>query len=243
MTLGLLITTCKHYYANIPSLVKNIEDCNFPKENVLIVSGQEDNTSLSRENDIIMARVNYTGLHLTGPIYLCENPHLFGHVKHWLILPDTIKLGKLFYTNVMKYYELYLKDTDVQILPFLNPVIRPTMDMGIVHTNHIHNMADYLSKIKKNMPFDVLQLKRQLIYDENTILGLPGWPEASTKFSYTTSKCTPPTIFITNHESELSETRIMIGNKVVNEVYFLNLDFYKYQRNFNGPYVNYVMEL
>lgn len=243
MTLGLLITTCKHYYANIPNVVKNIEECNFPKENVLIVSGQEDENSTSRENDITVARVDYTGLHLTGPIYLCENPYSFKHIKHWLILPDTIKLGKLFYTNVMKYYEFYLKNTNIQILPFLNPLIRPTMDMGIVHIDHIINMTDYLSKIKKNKPFNIIQLKRQLIYDENTILGLPGWPNASTKFSFMNSNCTPPSIFITNHETELVETRIMIGNKLVNEVHFLNLDLYKYQRNFDGPYVNFVMEL
>lgn len=47
--LGLLITTCQHYFTNIPNVIKNIEDCNFPKENVLIISGQETTNSICYE--------------------------------------------------------------------------------------------------------------------------------------------------------------------------------------------------
>ena len=52
--LGLLITTCKHYFTNIPNLIKNIEECNFPKENVLIVSGQENENSKCYESSRLL---------------------------------------------------------------------------------------------------------------------------------------------------------------------------------------------
>ena len=92
--LGLLITTCQHYFTNIPNVIKDIEECNFPKENVLIVSGQENNNSIYYENNIKIVNVDYTGLHLTGVIYLSENMDSFNHIKYWVILPDTIKLDK-----------------------------------------------------------------------------------------------------------------------------------------------------
>ena len=247
MIIGLLITTCQHYFSNIPNIIKNIEECNFPKENVLIVSGQENKNSIDYENNIKIVKVDYTGLHLTGVIYISENINLFKHINYWVILPDTIKLEKLFYINIMKYYDTYLKNTEIYSLPFINPNIRPTMDMGIIHINHINNMSDYLNKIKKVQPYninDIIELKRQLIYDENIILGLTASSsDRATKFEYVNSLYSPPTIFITNDQTRLIEQKITINNKLINEVYILDIDIYKYQRNFCGPYVNLVMEL
>jgi hypothetical protein len=86
-----------------------------------------------------------------------------------------------------------------------------------------------------------LKLKNQLIYDENTILGLPASiPHISTKFNI---KPVHPRTFITNNPSELIEKQIVVNAKYVNEVYFVNLDMYKYQRNFSGPSAKLVMEL
>lgn len=241
--LGLLITTCQHYFTNIPNVIKDIEECNFPKENVLIVSGQESNNSIYYKNNIKIVNVEYTGLHLTGVIYLSENTDSFKHIDYWVILPDTIKLGKLFHVNILKHYITCLENK-LYSLPFICPKIRPTMDMGIIHTSHIYNMSDYLQKIKRVHPYSVdaiLKLKNQLIYDENTILGLSASiPHISTKFNINPVH---PMTFITNNHAELIEKRIVVNAKNVNEVYFVNLDMYKYQRNFNGPSANLVMEL
>ena len=81
MDLCLLITTCQHYFSNIPNVIKDIEECNFPKENVLIVSGQENENSTYYENNIKIVKVTYTGLHLTGVIYISENMDLFNNKK------------------------------------------------------------------------------------------------------------------------------------------------------------------
>lgn len=247
MNIGLLITTCQHYFTNIPNIIENIEECNFPKENVLIVSGQESKNSVYYENNIKIVKVDYTALHLTGVIYISENIDSFRYINYWIILPDTIKLDKLFYINIMKYYDTYLKNKEIYSLPFINPKIRPTMDMGIISINHIYNMSDYLNKIKKVQPYDIndlIKLKLQLIYDENTILGLPATVlSKSTKFNYINSLYPKPNIFIINGKNELIEKRIIINKKLCNEVYFCNIDIYKYQRNFKGPRVKLVMEL
>ena len=247
MNIGLLITTCKHYFGNIQTVIKDIEECNFPKENIVIVSGQEDENSIYYENNIKIVKVTYTGLHLTGAIYMNENRDLFNNINYWIILPDTIKLNKSFYSDILKYYDTYLKDNEIYSLPFINPNIRPTMDMGIINTKHIYNMSDYLNKIKKVQPYninDILQLKKQLIFDENIILGLhPVSPLTSTRFNYINPLYPKPNIFIINETNELIERKLIINNKLCNEVYFFNIGLYKYQRNFNGPSVPLVMEL
>ncbi len=247
MSIGLLITTCKNYFSNIPNIIENIEDCNFPKENILIVSGQEDENSTYYENNIRIVKVDYTGLHLTGLIYLSENIGLFKNINYWIILPDTIKIGKLFYTKLMKYYDMYLKNNKIYCLPLIKPILRPTMDIGIVSIYHIYNMLDYLKKIKLLKPYnmdDILKFKKQLIYDENTVLGLePVLKSKSTKFKIGNPLYPKPNIFITNNKNNLIEKKITINNKLVNEVYIELLDLYKYQRNFNGIYSPFIMEL
>jgi len=250
MSLGLLITTCKHYFSNISNVIKDIEECNFPKENVLIVSGQEDNNTQFFESGIKVVKVDYTGLHLTGAIYLNENRESFKHISYWILLPDTIKLENSFYDNMMKYYNQYLKNTEILSLPFINrrEIKRPTMDMGIVHITHIHNMTMYLNKIKKSQPYDindVLQLKKQLIYDENTILGISANNiNLSTKFDYVDiSLYTHPAIYLINNTNEITERKITYNDRTLNEVHFTNIGLYKYQRNFQGPNISLIMEL
>ena len=108
-------------------------------------------------------------------------------------------------------------------------------------------MSDYLNKIKKVQPYninDTIQLKHQLICDENTILGLPPQlPSKSTRFNYINVLNTIPTVFITNNKNELIEKVITLNDKLLNEVYFVDLDIYKYQRNFRGASVDLIMEL
>jgi hypothetical protein len=246
MSIGLLITTCQHYFSNIPNIIQNLEDCHFPKENVVIVSGQESENSVYYENDIKIVKVDYSGLHLTGAIYVSENIDSFRNIRYWIMLPDTIKIGKSFYNNIMKYYRAYLENKDVYSLPFINPRVRPTMDMGIVHINQFHNMSDYLNRIKLSQPYsmnDILNLKKQLIYDEDTILGLSTWWPQTTRFNYINPLFPRPTMFIANDITGLIETKITINNRLLNEVYVVGIDLYKYQRNFLGIDKPLIMEL
>jgi hypothetical protein len=110
------------------------------------------------------------------------------------------------------------------------------MDLGIIHTQHIINLGSYWEKIKT---YDVSQsnllvLKKQLIYDENLILGLkPQDVAESTIFEKSEEFTNPPTIFIINDYEFISE--FLINNNTINQIYFSQLDLYKYQKNFNGP--------
>ena len=147
----------------------------------------------------------------------------------------------------MKYYNTYLKNKEVYTLPFINfKHTRPTMDMGIVNINHIYNMYDYLHKIKKTKPYskkDVFDLKLQLIFDENIIMGVhTHLPKKSTKFKLINPDYPKPTVFV-HEENELIEKEVVINNKVCNEVYFPKLDMYKYQRNYKGHKASLVTEL
>jgi hypothetical protein len=228
----LVINTCKQYSSNINELIKQIQLYNvFPKENILIVSGQEDENSINYINGIKYVKVTYSGIHLTSAIYIKENLKDYLNINYWILLPDTIKFGPKFHDLIISYYKTMKYNQ--YTLPFINPIIRPTMDMGIVQTKHIINIADYLKKIKLDHidRDNLLKLKKQLIYDENTILGLRAvCYEPSTKFNYLTQN-TSPIYFITNSNSEIE---ISIKNNI-QCIYFKNLDLYKYQQNFNGP--------
>jgi hypothetical protein len=172
---GLVITTCKHYFTNIPPLIEQLTVCNFPKENIIIVSGQEDENIIIRESDIKCIKVTFSGLHLTGLIHIFENPNLYNNIQYWVTLPDTIKIGPNFYNNISSFFnECITSNNIIYSIPFINPKFKPTMDIGILHIKQIQNMGNYLIKIKLNYPYnqnDILKLKTQLIYDENVILG------------------------------------------------------------------------
>ena len=245
MDLCLVINTCKGYYSNITELIKQIK---FPKENILIVSGQENEDETIYENGIKVVKVKYTGLHLTSAIYINENIEQFVNINYWLLLPDTIKFGDNFFDNIMNYYNLYLKDKEIYTLPFINrhKMNRPTMDMGIVHTKQILNVEKYLKKIKTyDLNRDnLVNLKRQLIFDEDFLMLLTtnAQPPYATKVSdYISYKFPDPIYFIIDNADDMIESRINDGK--INEIYFKPLDLYKYQRNFNGPYSELILSL
>jgi hypothetical protein len=230
----LVINTCKQYSSNINELINQIKLYNtlFPKENILIVSGQEDENSVDYIDGIKIVKVKYTGIHLTSAIYIQENVREYLNINYWVLLPDTIKFGPKFFNLIFKYYT-HMKNNNQFTLPFISPAVRPTMDMGIVHTKHIINISNYLKKIKLTTidKENLLILKKQLIYDENTILGLKAiCYQPSTKFNYLINN-QPPIYFITNSNTELQMT---IENSI-QCVYLKNLDLYKYQQNFKGP--------
>lgn len=236
----IVINTCKQYSSNINELINQINLYNkvFPKENILIVSGQEDENGIEYVDGIKMVKVRYSGIHLTSAIYIQENVREYLNINYWVLLPDTIKFGPKFFDLIFNYY----KNMKNQFtLPFFSPTVRPTMDMGIVHTKHIINISNYLKKIKLNNinKENLLILKKQLIYDENTILGLRAiCYQPSTKFNYLISN-EPPTYFITNSNIEF---QMSVENNI-QCVYLKNLDLYKYQQNFKGPETELIVSL
>jgi len=232
----IVINTCKQYSYHINELIKqiNLHNTIFPKENIIIISGQEDENSIDYVDGIKYVKVMYTGIHLTSSIYINENITEYNHINYWVFLPDTIQFGNKFFINIFNYYNEMI-EKQLTSLPFINPILRPSMDLGMIHTKHLINISDYLKKMKlidinKN---SLLNLKKQLIYDENIFLGLPATCyNISTKFNYLTNN-TQPSIFITNYNSEL-DFSISLDN-TIHCVYFKKIDLYKYQRNFKGP--------
>jgi hypothetical protein len=238
----IVINTCKQYLSNINELINQIKLYNtvFPKQNILIVSGQEDENSIHYIDGIKIVKVTYSGIHLTGAIYIQKNVREYLNINYWVLLPDTIKFGPKFFDLIFNYYN-QMKKNNYYTLPFISPVVRPTMDMGIVHTKHIINISEYLKKIKLITinKENLLILKKQLIYDENTILGLRAiCYQPSTKFNYLIENRSP-TYFITNSNTEFQMT---IENNI-QCVYFKNIDLYKYQQNFKGPETELVVSL
>jgi hypothetical protein len=88
-------------------------------------------------------------------------------------------------------------------------------------------------------------LKKQLIYNENIIFGLPSYftKDKVTQFNYAfdfdASKSLSPII---KNKSDIVEKRITKKDKSLNRVYFKPLDLYKFQRNFSLE-AELVMEL
>lgn len=227
-----VINTCKQYFTNVKNIIEQINEFNFPKNNILIVSGQEENDETIYYNDIKIIKVKYSGLHHTGAIYINENIKQFENIKYFMFLPDTIKFGKNFFNNVETYWNEYLKNETIQVLGFINPKIRPSMDMCILHTEHVIGLSEYFNKIKtyKTNADNLIKLKKILIFDENCILGTKPVSHYGTNYiKYVDAKLIK---FITNDEKLLQETRIENGK--INQVYFVLLDLYKFQRNFMG---------
>ena len=239
--LYIVINTCKNYYKNIPGLIDQIVKLDIPVKNVIIVSGQEEKSEVIFEKGIKIVKVKYTGLHLTSFIYLKENNTDFDEKDYFIMLPDTIKFGNNFYKNMLEKIKLF-KNDNISVLPFINPKVRPTMDMGIVNKSHLNKLSDYLDLIKTyNLEKSNLKkLKRKLIVNENTILGLSKnyYNLEGLKID---NKITPPNKFIINNNNELKE-KISEDGKI-NEVYFKPIDLYKYQRNFRGLSDNLILDL
>ena len=235
----IVINTCENY---ITHTVKNITDQikELELENVIFVSGQEKTNEIVLSEGIKIYKVQYSGLHHTGAIYVSENyKEEFNKFKYFMFLPDTIKFGKNFKNNLLKYYNEYLKNTNLALIGLINPKYRPSMDMGILNINHINNIADYLSKIKT---FDISKanlrkLKKTLIFDEDTILG-----SKSNTYLKGSGYCK-----IVSDEKKkylctsghLSECRIKHN---INQVYLSLLDLYKFQRNFSGTEVALILD-
>ena len=139
-----------------------------------------------------------------------------------------------------------MKQHNLCSLPFIHPDLRPTMDIGIIHTSHLMHMQEYLTMMKTydTSKENLLKLKQQLIYNENLFLGLPAkcyrynvtYTDEPTKFTYGGET---PSHFIVNDISELITTK----DETIQTVYFKTIDLHKYQRNFEGPTYKLVIDL
>ena len=233
----IVINTCNNYFKyNKISLLNQIKKSKL--SNIIIISGQEDKDEIIYLDEIKVIKVKYTGLHHTSSIYISENYNKFNNYKYFMLLPDTIEFGENFKNNLLKYYEKYLQNENLQILGLINPSIRPSMDMGIFNIEHIINISDYLSSIKtydlsKN---NLIKLKKLLIFDENTIFGKPITNKGS---NYKKNINNKDIIYLSNNKKDIIEKKI---NRNINRVYLSLLDLYKFQRNFKGPDVKLVLE-
>jgi hypothetical protein len=169
----------------------------------------------------------------------------FRDKDYWINLPCTISVGKSFRSAILKHMNRvgYRK-----VIPFINPKLKPTMDMGVISTRHIYDIRDYLLKMKLTTytEEDIKNLKRQLIYDENMLFCLPARPEAtSAKF---TTKCekmdlSNPLHFFINNRNNIKERITQKSGKAIKTTNFKTLGFKKYQRNFKGPGTEFILEL
>jgi len=224
----IVINTCKNYfkYSSV-SLLKQIKELKLL--NVIIISGQEEEDETIYLDGIKVIKVKYTGLNLTSAIYISENYNEFSEFKYFMLLPDTIEFGKKFEENICKYYQKYLQNKNLQAIAFINPSIRPSMDMGILNIEHILKISKYFSKIKTYdlSRTNLIKLKETLILDENTIFGGP-IQRKGTNFKSVVKDI----VFLSNNKEDIVQKLI---NKNINSVYFKLLDLYKFQRNFRGP--------
>lgn len=229
----IVVTTCKSYFLHSNIIEKIVES---RLKNVIVVSGQEDNDETIYSHGIKVIKVKYTGIHHTGVIYIKENYNKYNEYKYFMLLPDTVKFGENFKENIEYWCKLYLKN-NLQVFGFIDPHVRQTMDMGILHIEHINNISEYLYKIKT---FDISKenlwrLKRRLICDENCILGTDFGNSTQLPNGSNYTKIVKNKIFLCDNKHEIIETKIK--NNTINEIYISLLDLYKYQRNFQGPNV------
>ena len=237
----IVINTCQGYFDNIKRLVAEISSVQINNNNVLIVSGQEPEADTSCIDGVKVLKVSYTGLHHTGAIYICEHIADFPQYNYFLLLPDTIKLGPNFHAHLERYYAALGPRSHVPVMSLINPRVRPSMDMCIASKPHLVQISDYLKRIKQD---DVstpalVRLKRQLIFDENMILGIGVKSRHATRFRPVIKE--GELVSIVNTRKGLRQKRIDGGK--VQEVYIIPLDLYKYQRNFKGPHTSLVLEL
>lgn len=231
----IVINTCENYFKySRGTLLKQIKESKL--SNVIIISGQEQKDETIYLDGIKVIKVKYTGLHHTSAIYITEHYNEFSEFKYLMLLPDTIEFGKKFKDNIFKYYQEYLQNKNLQILGFVNPSIRPTMDMGIFNIEHILNISEYFSKIKTYdlSKTNLIKLKKTLILDENTIFGTPISTKGTNFKSIVKDK-----IFLCNNRKDIIEKII---NKNINSVYFPLLDLYKFQRNFRGSKAKLILD-
>ena len=240
LNVGVLISTCKHYFENVYTLIRELKDSGFKAKDILVVSGQEDADSEIKIDGVKVVKVRYTGLNLTGLIYVNEHMSEYRDKDYWINLPCTITIGPNFGSIILNRLHVIGPN---KIIPFINPKLKKTMDMGIIPTGHIIEIGDYLKKMKltEYTKEDINNLKLQLIYDEDLLFCLPA-TDKKTPVTFI-EKCEKPIWFFVNDKTQYSEFIEEVEGKKILVTHLKTLDFKKYQRNFKGPSSNFVLEL
>ena len=238
----ILINTCKNYFEGVNELINQIEKFNFPKNKFLFISGQEDECDTDFYRGILLIKVDYTAINLTGLSYISENSEKFSNIKYFMCLHDTIEFKSNFFKKILIYFDnllvnsLFYDYEDYDVVTLYKPILKfPSMDMGIFHINHLIRLKDYFIKIKvRNYSNDILEsLKRILISDENTVLGKGPIEKYGHNYHLRTENVKHMS---KNCKGDLNRYCIVKDGRKIKVTYFKKLDFIKYQRHFDGNY-------
>lgn len=235
--LGYAFSTCKSYFPSLDKLIDDIELNQFDKSKILFVSAQEDRNEKTSIRGCEVQKVTYSGLHLTPAIYLLENYQKYPQIKYWFLLPATVRIGPDFREKVEGL--LRLAGCDFSSFPVINPVIKPTMDMGIVHVDHLRKFHRFLNQIKLTQftDNDLHELKQQLILMENFFLGInhPKEIQVQSKiYSEMPEGIVSPTNFMVNSNDEINTHYKKYKGKKLKVSHFSTLNLTKYQRTHRG---------
>lgn len=235
--LGYAFSTCKSYFPSIDRLIDDIESNNIDKNKVLFVSAQEDENEKVLIRGCEVQRVTYTGLHLTPAIFLSENLRKYPNINYWFLLPATVRMGSDFHEKVKK--ALRVTGFGFNSFPVINPMLRPTMDMGIVHVDHLRKFNRFFNRIKLSQytENDLKELKRELILLENLFLGIDHPQEIQLQsriYSEMPDDIASPTSFMVNSPDEIKTHFKKYKGRKLKVSHFAPINLTKYQRTHRG---------
>lgn len=237
MNIAFLISTTKSYYdQTVNRIIKEAQDSGIPSSDLFIVSSQEDSNNCLSLNNAKIFKVTYTGIHLTPLIHVLENFNIYENYTHFCLIHSTSTIGVTFYQKLKKI--LSKLQPPVDAIPFNsdNGFIR-TKDMGILSRDQILSLKNYFKAIKQEQytSDSLLQLKKQLIFDENLIFGLQAAvSNLSTNFEFINCGRKLVTANGIENPSNLIIEDIELKGEILKRTYYPSLDFYKYQRTFKG---------
>lgn len=235
MRIAFLISTTQSYYdQTVTRIISEVQASGVPSSDLFIVSSQEDSDESLLHNNVKIFKVTYTAIHLTPLIHVLENFNIYEKYTHFCLLHSTSNIGATFYKKLKNILSKLRAPIDA--LPFSSQSTN-TKDMGIVSRDQIASLQNYFKTIKleEYNPDSLLQLKKQLIFDENLIFGLkPSVPHLSTDFKLI--NCGRQLVYIDGIEnnSSLIIDTIKLGDETLRRTFYPSLDFYKYQRTFQG---------
>jgi hypothetical protein len=236
MNIAFLISTTKSYYnQTVKRIILEAQASGIPSADLFIVSSQESVNDSLLLNNVKIFKVTYTGIHLTPLIHVIENFKIYENYTHFCLIHSTSTIGTTFYKKLKNI--LSKLQAPIDGLPF-NCQSGLTKDIGILSRDQISSLLNYFKAIKlETYTADLLlQLKKQLIFDENLIFGLQAAvPHASTKFEHV--NCGRELVYIDGIEksSNLIIDYVKVEGEALRRVFYPSLDFYKYQRTFKGP--------
>lgn len=235
MNIAFLVSTTKSYYKeSAERVILELQNSGVPATDLFVISSQEDSCSSELYLNSKVIKVTYTGIHLTPLIYVYDNLLEFKKYTHFCLLHATSKFGLNFYTKLINHLTNIKRPIDG--LPFNNDNGHErTKDMGILSYDQLKSLKNYLNHIKLETytADSLLSLKTELIFYENLIFGLP--PVCGhNQFKPIDLGRTLIAHKGIEDASNLIIKDIKLNTEVLRETFFPSLDFYKYQRTFQG---------